>query len=174
MEAQQAPLQLEAYFIDSLSMKSNPLFDPSVESYEGDIMVEPQHLVKRGSEDLHQLVLRIQYAPRQGAEARLPYSIDVVGRGFFSFAEPGVTREQRVEMLAVNGASILFGLLRAEVAHVTALGPSGSMLLPTVNLAQCLSDWAKTQKRRAKQSETPKQRTDATAADAAGGTVLVR
>jgi preprotein translocase subunit SecB len=153
MEVQSAQLQLEAYFIESLSMKSNPQFDPSVERYEGHITVEPQHLVNVGNEDLHQLVLRIKYAPKQGAEARLPYLIDVVGRGFFSFDAPEMAREQRVEMLAVNGASILFGLLRAEVAHITALGAAGSILLPTVNLAQSFAEWARKQSRRASRSE---------------------
>lgn len=161
MGALRAPLQFDAYFIESLSMKSNPLFDPSVESYEGDLLVEPQHLVKRGNNDLHQLVLRIQYAPKQGAEARLPYSIDVVGRGFFSFADPELTPERRLEMLALNGTSILFGLLRAEVAHITALGAAGSLLLPAVNLAESLADRAKTEKRRTRRSETAKEKTDA-------------
>lgn len=153
MEVQTAPLQLEAYFIESLSMKTNPEFDPTVESYEGHIAVEPQHLVNVGNEDLHQLVLRVKYSPKQGAEARLPYSIDVTGRGFFAFTEPDMTRERRIEMLALNGTSILYGLLRAEVAHVTALGVSGSMLLPAVNLAQSLADWAKKQSRRAARAE---------------------
>jgi preprotein translocase subunit SecB len=153
MEVQSAPLQLEAYFIEALSMKTNPQFDPSVESYEGRITVEPQHLVNVGNEALHQLVLRVKYSPREGAEARLPYSIDVTGRGFFAFTEPDMTRERRVELLAFNGTSILYGLLRAEVAHVTALGVSGSMLLPAVNLAQSLADWARRERRRAARAD---------------------
>jgi preprotein translocase subunit SecB len=161
MEVQTAPLQLEAYFIESLSMKSNPQFDPSVESYEGQIAVEPQHLVNVGNENLHQLVLRVKYVPKQGAETRLPYSIDITGRGFFAFTEPDMPRERRVEMLALNGTSILFGLLRAEVAHVTALGESGSILLPAVNLAQTLAEWARKQGRRAARAEGAKAATGA-------------
>jgi len=162
MGAPQAALQLEAYFIDNLSMKTNALFDPSVQSYQGDISVEPRHLVRKNSEDVHQLVLRIKYVPRQGAETCLPYSIDITGRGFFSFSDPELTSERRFEMLAFNGTSILFGLLRAEVAHSTALGAWGSMLLPTVNLAQCLADWAKRQSSKGTRPRRPSKKMDAT------------
>ena len=157
METPEPVLQLEAYFIEALSMRGNELFDPSVHEYEGDISVEPQHLVRKGNDRMHQLVLRVAYQPRLGAEARLPYSVDVTGRGFFSFSVEDLSKQEKIELLAYNGMSILYGLLRAEVAHVTALGQSGPLLLPTVNLASALADWAKKQSQRGARADAGHQ-----------------
>ncbi len=71
-----------------------------------------EHLRRRGDDGRRQLVLSVAFLPREGAETRLPYQVEL------------------------NGASILSGLLRAKVAHMIALGPYGPMLLPAVNLIE--------------------------------------
>ena len=58
------------------------------------------------------------------------------GRAFFHFDDPDLPDVEKSRIIKLNGASILFGLLRAEVAHVTALGRYGPMLLPAVNLIE--------------------------------------
>lgn len=160
MEPDEAPLRLEAYFIENISMETNPQFDPMVDEYEGHISVEPEILVRKTDDGVRQLVLRVRYVPKPDGEGGLPYSIDVTGRDFFSFPDPDLPEEQRFQMLIFNGASILFGLLRAEVAHITALGAAGSMLLPTVNLTQCLADWVQAQGDQANCSAAPKRQKD--------------
>lgn len=155
MEPNDAPLRLEAYFIESISMDTNPQFDPDVESYEGHISVEPEILMRKVDDGVRQLVLRVRYLPKPEREGGLPYSIDVTGRGFFSFPDPEMSEEQRFQMLVFNGTSILFGLLRAEVAHITALGAAGSMLLPAVDLSGIIADWIEDKTRCAAEAGAP-------------------
>ena len=88
MEPDEAPLRLEAYFIENISMETNPQFDPMVDEYEGHISVEPEILMRKTDDGVRQLVLRVRYVPKPDGEGGLPYSIDVTGRGFFSFPDP--------------------------------------------------------------------------------------
>jgi preprotein translocase subunit SecB len=46
-------------------------------------------------------------------------------------------------LVIVNGAAILFGLLRGQVAQVTAMSHYGTFLLPPVNLVEAFNDKAK-------------------------------
>ncbi|MBU2602657.1 MAG: protein-export chaperone SecB [Actinobacteria bacterium] len=102
----------------------------------GDLEVVPQHLRRRGDDDRHQLILSVAFLPREGAETQLPYHVEMKGRAFFHFDDPDLPDVEKSRMIKLNGASILFGLLRAEVAHVTALGRYGPMLLPAVNFIE--------------------------------------
>ena len=131
-----SPLQLDTYLIDEITVKANPAFDPSVEEFEGKIAVAPQHLILKEDGNYHQLVLAVSYIPREDDETKLPYVVEITGRGFYRFEGSDMTADDQRQMLVLNGSSILYGLLRAEVAHVTALGRYGTMLLPTVNLVE--------------------------------------
>ncbi len=129
-------LQLDRYFIDEISVRVNPAYDRSVTAFEGDLDVFPQHLRRGGDDDRHQLILSVAFLPREGAETQLPYHVEMKGRAFFHFDDADLPDVEKSRMIKLNGASILFGLLRAEVAHVTALGRYGPMLLPAVNLME--------------------------------------
>ena len=102
----------------------------------GDLDVVPRHLRRWGDDDRHQLILSVAFLPREGAETQLPYHVEMKGRAFFHFDDPDLPDVEKSRMIKLNGASILLGLLRAEVAHVTALGRYGPMLLPAVNLME--------------------------------------
>ncbi len=128
-------LRLDRYFVDEISVRVNPVFDTSVTAFEGDLDVVPQHL-RRGGDDRHELMLLVAFLPREGAETQLPYHVEMKGRAFFHFDDPDLPDGEKSRMIKLNGASILFGLLRAEVAHVPALGRYGPMLLPAVNLIE--------------------------------------
>lgn len=141
-------LQLDAYFIDEILIKANPDYDPVGEEIGGEITVTPQHLTRKDDESYHQLVLAITYLPREGAEANIPYRVEITGRGYFHFDDPDVAEDDRRRTLMLNGSSILFGLLRAEVAHTTALGRYGAILLPPVDLIEAF-------RRRGQQLEAP-------------------
>ncbi|MHB1345706.1 MAG: hypothetical protein ACYCX3_15345 [Thermoleophilia bacterium] len=140
-----SPLQLEDYFIEELSMQVNHAFDEETDMLDGDISVEPQHLVRSDDTGHHQVAMTVAYAPREGAEEKLPYSIRVSGRAFFRLDDSGLTKAERGKTVILNGSSILFGLLRAEVAHVTSLGRWGRILLPTVNLIDAFREMAERQ-----------------------------
>ena len=134
-----SPLQLDAYFIDEITAKVNTAFDPTTQEYLGQLTVSPQHLIRTDDGDHHQLVLTVTYLPQEGSEASLPYYVEITARGFYHWEGADLDDDQRNRMLALNGSSILYGLMRAEVAQVTALGQHGTMLLPTVNLLEAFA-----------------------------------
>ena len=44
--------------------------------------------------------------------------------------------DQYDKALSLNGASILYGLLRAQIVQLTALSAHGQFLLPTINFVE--------------------------------------
>ncbi|MDD5706586.1 MAG: hypothetical protein PHR35_11720, partial [Kiritimatiellae bacterium] len=62
--------------------------------------------------------------------------------------------------LQLNGAAILYGLLRGHVAQITAQGPHGQFLLPTLNFLEL-------QKQAAAKRDTPAKSLAPDAPDAA-------
>jgi preprotein translocase subunit SecB len=61
-----------------------------------------------------------------------PYSIDVRVLGVFR-ALPSLAIERREDLVAVNGASILYGVIREMVASLTSRFRAGPLTLPGMN-----------------------------------------
>lgn len=130
------PLQLDAYIIDALEVEALPDFDQTREFIGVNVDVKHEHLTCDTDSLAHQLVLAVPFEPVEGGSA--PYRGRIVGRGFFRVAED-LDAEQTAQYIIVNGSAILLGLLRAQVAQVTALGRWGTFLLPPVNLHAAFS-----------------------------------
>ncbi len=64
----------------------------------------------------------------------IPYEIMVHATGTFE-VHPGIPTEAIAKLVAINGTSILYSGMRDFVATITARGPWGSFLLPTVSFA---------------------------------------
>lgn len=135
------PLQLNAYVIDILEVEALQDFDQTRDVIGLNMDVKPEHLICDTDPLSHQLVLDVPFEPVEVGSA--PYRGRIVGRGFFSVSDE-LDLEQTAQYVIGNGSAILLGLLRAQVAQVTALGRWGTFLLPPVNLqaafAQLLDD----------------------------------
>ena len=67
----------------------------------------------------------------------MPYQIAFKISGFFSF--PPDTEEETIQkMVGLNALAVLYGIARGVVAQVTANGPHGKFILPTVNFVEML------------------------------------
>ncbi|MGI5939305.1 MAG: hypothetical protein ACOX8V_01195 [Thermoleophilia bacterium] len=130
------PLQLDAYIIDTLEVEALPDFDQTRQGIGLNMDVKHEHLTCDADPLAHQLILTVPFEPAEGGSA--PYRGRIVGRGFFRVTED-LGAEQTAQYVIVNASAILFGLLRAQVAQVTALGRWGTFLLPPVNLHVALS-----------------------------------
>jgi len=78
------------------------------------------------------MVLRVCVSPDSEKKSRnCPYEIKSEIEGLFTFQED-LSDEQMGYLIRVNSMTILYGILRGEVANVTGSFPSGKFLLPTV------------------------------------------
>ena len=128
--------RLDAYQIESVAVAHNEAFDSSLTAHTGEvssgITIAP-HTKDAGK---YRLTLEMQVKPSAKKEKEFfPYQIAVKGRAFFTFKDP-CPREEADKALRLNGASILFGLLRAQVAQITAQSVHGQFLLPVMNFVE--------------------------------------
>jgi preprotein translocase subunit SecB len=126
-----APLRLDFFLIDRLEVAAVAGFKPERGDVDVDIDVQPQHLRSADDDHKHQIVLDVRFKPAKTNSA--PYRGRVVGRGFFSVADE-LDEADVARYVVYNGSAILLGLLRAQVAQVTALGRWGQYLIPPINL----------------------------------------
>lgn len=64
---------------------------------------------------------------------RAPYSIHVGAKGFFDWV--GATKEpvEMLDLIVVNGASMIYGSIREMVSNVTSRSMAGPLLLPSLS-----------------------------------------
>lgn len=151
--------RLDHYQIESVSVILNEGYNPKLNAHTGDLTFTMS--VAPHKKDAHKFVLALELIshPKQGHEVEFfPYSVAIKGRGFFSFKN----RTEKAEVdkfLRVNGAAILYGLLRGQVAQITAQSVHGQFLLPTVNFVEMQKQNAKEDppKRRARKKAALKR-----------------
>lgn len=125
------PLQLDGFVLDQLSFKANEAYDEDsgMDSVELELQASP--LVNNDDASEHQLVLSVAFSPVEGKSCR--YSGNVAGRAYFR-TDQDLTDDEVGRYVLVNGSAILYGLLRGQLASVTASARWGMFLLPTANL----------------------------------------
>lgn len=76
----------------------------------------------------------INYAFRITNETgkKCPYLIEFIASGLFEVVG-NVPVAERETFVAVNGTTLLFGVMREQIASITARGLNGMLFLPTVN-----------------------------------------
>ena len=82
------------------------------------------------------MALSVRFGPAEGSCA--PYRGEIAGRAFFRVTDED-DLDKAANLVAFNGASILFGLLRGQVAQVTAFARWSTFLMPPVNLVEAFA-----------------------------------
>jgi hypothetical protein len=79
--------------------------------------------------------------PREGETG---YEVKLALFGLLSLddEDPGTPEDTRRYVASLNGATILYGIARAEVASLTSNFPGGRLLLPTVYMDEVLKQQA--------------------------------
>lgn len=85
------------------------------------------------------------------------YSIDSEIAGIFTFTDDA-TEEEMQYLIRVNGATILYGLLRGEIATVTGAFPEGKYVLPAVYMQEVLPEIDKRKASAARKKAISKRR----------------
>lgn len=104
---------------------------------------------------------RFRLAFRVGVKSKTPapvdYSLDCEIVGFFRFPED-TTEESMQRLIRFNGCTILYGILRGQLANITGSFPRQKLLLPTVMMEDVVNqiEREKAQAREAKPASARK------------------
>lgn len=148
--------QLENYKIEHVVVVLNEAYDASLPSHTGNIASSLNVAPHKQDPLRFRLTLDVRIDPTEKREKEFfPYRIAIKGRAAFVFKE-GCGREEVDKFMRLNGASILYGLLRAQIAQITAQSVHGQFLLPTVNFTEAAKDEPKAKKVSRKDEELPK------------------
>lgn len=131
----QPPLQLEESYFDVVSLEADPEYVPDaearpqrhgVEMQLGLATVDDSPGVWRVSLDIHDKVIDEE-------ASRYRFRLRVIG--FFRWSTEGQPEDQVAQIVAINGASILYSSAREYLLMITSRAPWGQLSLPTMSFA---------------------------------------
>lgn len=134
-----SPLQLDKFFIDRIQVEANIEWDKRDELVLT-LHVDPQHLRHTEEPDVHQLILDVRFGKTEEDPAGTPYFGAAVGRAVFHLDGADLSEEEKAQLVLMNGAAILYGLIRGQIAQITAMSHFGMFLLPPTNLVQAFKN----------------------------------
>jgi len=145
--------QLEQYQLASVAVSGNEAFDGSLARHGGEITTSLTVAPHKRDGSRYRLTLDVTVkADEKNRAAGFPYDVAIKGHAFYIFQEP-CGQEEKESFMHMHGAAILYGLLRAQVAQITAQSVNGQFLLPTVNFA----DEAEKSKNRLPEKAAPRR-----------------
>lgn len=130
-----AHLQLDNYFIPEFHIKANPNYDRKAKKRGAKL--DFRRIIRSNKKDTNKYLVEIHLGiqPIKGDDSKYcPYFLEVDVHGYFHFEKQPETEQEKDKLLAMNGPAILYGLIRGQVAQMTAMGPYGRYILPTINL----------------------------------------
>lgn len=154
------PLQLNQVLIHEVACKAAAL---GTKEFAKTINVTTNPTFGRGDDiPLQWMVsLQVHFKAGEGESHPLQYTGHLHVSGFFTM-EAGATEEAVLRIVAVNCPSMLYATARETISSLTARGPHGVLLLPTVTFSdQTLSptEPAKTKSEPAPEKSPAKART---------------
>lgn len=95
--------------------------------------------VARHTTDEQSFRLAFRLASRSKTASPVDYSLDCEIVGFFRF--PADSKEDIMQgLVRFNGCTILYGILRGQLANITGSFPHQKMILPTVMMEEVVKD----------------------------------
>lgn len=104
------------------------------------------------------LLLRIQVPNREGSKKKAPYTITISVMGRFAYTGEH-SKDEALDLVVVNGLSILYSSLREMIITITSRMLHGSLYLPGANFMDHAP--SKQPRKPAKVSKTVKRKADA-------------
>ena len=148
-----ALLEIDEYSIDGFNFQVNPSFNGEKESHNE---LDVDFNIGRATTGEARFEVRLFISLNQKDEqfAQAPYRMNLNVAGYFHF--PDETEEDTIKkMIAPNGLSILYGIARGTVSHMTGCSRFGKVVLPSVNFIELIKarageEKAKPSRKRAK------------------------
>ena len=121
-----APLQLDAYFFDSLSVKTNPKGDPGYRLSEDELVIKVRYGMRKDDPTKHKVEMTVRNDPKN---PKATYWFSIIVLGFFTVPES----PEAQTLIVVTGSSMIFGVIREILLNITSRGPHPHLMLPTIS-----------------------------------------
>lgn len=143
-----SPLQLKGYRFTQLQLEGVPRGLP-----EGDMDVQATRVIGRHVTEAQEwkVDLKVTFQPTEKKPG--PYRGVVEAVGYFGVAE-GITDGEAEALVAVNGASLLYGAIREMVLIMSSRSSHGEFMLPTVRFQATQSSPAQPAKKSVKKASS--------------------
>ncbi|MFE8031902.1 hypothetical protein [Thiohalocapsa marina] len=82
----------------------------------------------------YRMGVRLQLVPSESEDNGIPYLVDVEASAWLRFIDQSLAAAKRRSVVEVNGASMIIGAIRDEVARITARSALGTLTLPTLRI----------------------------------------
>jgi len=130
-------LQLVRYLVTDISCTANPNFKPdkeldsTFEQYLVDVKFNPLEKTKDFQGHPWSVELGITQKLKEGQN--FPYGFRICVIGVFALQEGVLPGDKEVELVRTNGSSMLYGVAREHIRAITAAGPWGAIIIPTMS-----------------------------------------
>lgn len=140
-----SPLQLNQLFFEKFLIEVNAellekserqAFPSGSDEFEGVNLVSGVTcfpLTGKPPEAEQDYLVRLNFGIPNDTGTQCRYAVDVVVVGAFTVISEKIPSSERENFVLVNGASLLYGAIRDQVAALSARSLPGQLLLPTVN-----------------------------------------
>ena len=104
-------------------------------NFNGVTFKEGFEIENKSDESKRRYVLFLQFSIENETGTRCPYKLDAHVIGLFEVAKSYAPADPNgiEDLVRVNGASMLYGMIRDEVLALTSRSVHGTLVLPTVN-----------------------------------------
>lgn len=132
-----SPLQLVRYLVTDIACTANPNFNAekalegSFEQYSVDIKVAPLEPTKEYPGHPWSVEMAITQKIKDGQN--FPYEFRISLVGMFACQDGALQSEKETQFVRVNGSSMLYGIAREHIRALTAAGPWGAIIIPTMS-----------------------------------------
>lgn len=123
-----APLRLNLYFFDSLSIRVNPKGSLNYHLTEEQLDIDAEYCLNTEDPTKHKAILTVRNRPEDSSATYL-FSATVIG--IFTISAPA--GQNSLPHVVVTGSSMLFGAIREMLLNLTGRGPFPNLILPTVS-----------------------------------------
>lgn len=128
-------VSIEAVFpVQEAQSHSAPSFDFTDTEIQLNVELGEREQDDLGAPYEYRMGVELKLIPSEAAKPQAPYRIDVAAQAWLSFYDHATPPERRRSIVEVNGASIVIGAIREEIARITARSTLGTLTLPTLRI----------------------------------------
>ena len=132
-----SPLQLTRYVVTNISCAANSKYNPekeivgALDQYSINTKANPLAPEKDIPGHGWSVELEVRQEKKEGQN--FPYEFHISIFGIFTCQDGTLNSEKETRFVQVNGSSMLYGMAREHIRALTAAGPWGAVILPTMS-----------------------------------------
>jgi hypothetical protein len=132
-------IQVLQFRLTRLHLDQDPFQEWGITPKEFSIETHYDILSNKEAPERYLMILRVQDVTPARQSQDKPPLFDVTGMAEFE-VPASLSEEQKYKLVAFNGGSILYGLIRGQLSMVSGAFPSGALLLPTLDWQEVVAD----------------------------------